>query len=191
MGYSPCIGMNRLLPFVDFQGDMAISADGTLSFCFQSELGIEEQYTEQGYINWVTLVAHALKALPYDTLLQQVDLYVPSQWKEKEPQSLTHASYIILCFPGTIKSYSPFTAFFSRKDTQSFGKISCKQLKNRMLSAKQSVHLFTESISPVLPLRPLSSSAYMNLVHRCLSLNFCDPEGKLQIIFLWLGKKPK
>jgi len=189
-------GLDRVLPFVDFHEDMAISPDGTISVPFKASLAFQEQYTEQHYIDWTTVLSGSLKELPCNSLLQQVDIYWPDQWHnpsvdrddffaqkqfehtENRP-ILRHESYIILSFPGFYKDYTPISTFYSRDETHSFSKNPFAGLENRLKIAKKDAAQFRQSVSTYIPLTPLTSSEFSRLVHRCLSLNFEDPEGRL------------
>ena len=187
--------LSRVFPFVDFHKNMAIAADGTISFCFKADLVFQDQYTAQNYIDWVTLLAGCIKELPHHTLVQQVDIYFPCQW-ENEARSndffaskqqahqqasaiLKHESYIILCFPGICKSYSPLSTFFSREETKNFHKNPFAQLETRLLAAQQTATQFQQNVSSLLQLTLLDAEAYVNLVHRYIALNFANPNGQL------------
>jgi len=189
-------GLDRVLPFVDFHEDIAISADGTLSVPFKASLSFQEQYTIQNYIDWTTIVASSMKALPCDSLIQQVDIYYPDQWHNPEIDHddffvqkqlkhtegrpiLRHESYIILSFPGLYKDYSPLSTFYSRDETKSFRKNPFDHLEKRLKLAKKDSGQFRQSVSNYLTLTPISAKDFFRLVHRCLSLNFSDPEGTL------------
>ena len=190
--------LNRILPFVDFHDDMAISSDGTISIPFKSSLAFQEQYTDQHYIDWTTMLSSSMKELPFNSILQQVDMYYPDQWHnpfidndqldffvQKQFQHtegcpiLRHESYIILSFPGFYKDYTPLSTFYSRDETKSFIENPFAHLDKRLTIAKKNAAQFRQSVSTHLHLTPLSSSAFSRLVHRCLSLNFEDPEGTL------------
>lgn len=190
--------LRRVLPFVDFHDDMAVSSDGTISVPFKASLAFQEQYTEQNYIEWTTIVANSMKALPCDSLIQQVDIFHPGQWRNSLIDSdtldfftakqlkhtegrpvLHHESYIILSFPGFYKEYTPLSTFYSRDETKSFSKNPFSALEKRLKIAKQAATQFHQSVSTHLCLTPLSAVDFSRLVHRCLSLNFSDPEGNL------------
>lgn len=190
--------LSRVFPFIDFHEDMAIAADGTISVPFKASLAFQEQYTACDYIDWTTVLANSMKALPCNSLLQQVDIYWPDQWHNPSIDSdalecfaqkqfahtegcpiLRHESYIILSFPGLYKDYTPLSTFYSRDETKNFIKNPFSGLENRLKMAKKDAAQFLQSIATHLPLTPLSASAFSRLVHRCLSLNFEDPGGTL------------
>lgn len=190
--------LHRVLPFVDFDDDMAIAADGTISVPFKASLAFQEQYTEQHYIDWTNTLSNSMKELRRNSLVQQVDIYWPDSWhnpsigkdeldffSEKQFEHtegrsiLRHESYIILSFPGLYKDYTPLSTFYSRDETKSFSKNPFNDLEKRLIIAKKDAEQFRQSISTHLPLTLLTSSEFSSLVHRCLSLNFEDPEGNL------------
>ncbi|TSJ80137.1 hypothetical protein [Cardinium endosymbiont of Dermatophagoides farinae] len=190
--------LHRVLPFVDFHDDMTISADGTISIQFKTTLAFQEQYTEQQYIDWTHILASSMKELPCNSLVQQVDIYYPDQWhnpsidsnkldflKQKQVRHtegrpiLHHESYIILSFPGLYKNYTPLSTFYSRDETKSFSKNPFAHLEKRLTIAKKDAAQFRQSVSTHLPLTPLTAGEFSHLIHRCLSLNFEDPEGNL------------
>ncbi|AXI24618.1 AAA-like domain protein [Cardinium endosymbiont of Sogatella furcifera] len=190
--------LHRVLPFVDFHNDMAISADGTISVPFKATLAFQEQYTEQQYIDWTHMLSNSMKELPCNSLVQQVDIYYPDQWHNPSVDSneldffkqkqfshtegcpiLCHESYIILSFPGLYKEYTPISTFYSRDETKSFIKNPFINLEKRLIIAKKDAAQFRQSVSTHLPLNTLTSGEFSRLVHRCLSLNFKDPEGTL------------
>ncbi|TSJ80158.1 MAG: hypothetical protein NMK33_05960 (plasmid) [Candidatus Cardinium sp.] len=190
--------LHRVLPFVDFHDDMAISADGTISVPFKAFLAFQEQYTEQHYIDWTHMLSSSMKELPSGSLLQQIDIYHPDQWHNPSVDSneldffkqkqfsytesrpiLHYESYIILSFPGFYKDYTPLSTFYSRDETKNFSKNPFTNLEKRLTIAKKDAAQFRQSVSTNLPLTPLTSDEFSRLVHRCLSLNFKDPEGTL------------
>lgn len=190
--------LERVFPFLDFHQDMAISADGTISVPFKADLSFQEQYTEQNYIDWTSIVASSMKALPCDSLIQQVDIYYPDQWHNPEIDHdeidffvqkklkhtegrpiLRHESYIILSFPGLYKNYGPLSTFYCRSETKNFKNDPFVCLDKRLTLARKDAHQFRQSVSSHLTLTPLTATDFSRLVHRCLSLNFLDPEGTI------------
>ena len=190
--------LNRVFPFIDFHDDMAIAADGTISVPFKASLAFQEQYTEQHYIDWITMLSNSMKALPCNSLLQQVDIYWPDSWHHpsvgrdeldfftqkqvvhtKDRSILRHESYIIVSFPGLYKDYTPLSTFYSRDETKSFIKNPFTNLEKRLTIAKKDAAQFRQSVSTHLSLTHLTSIEFSHLVHRSLSLNFTDPEGRL------------
>ncbi|TSJ80515.1 MAG: hypothetical protein NMK33_03360 [Candidatus Cardinium sp.] len=190
--------LSRVFPSIDFHDDMAITADGTISVPFKASLAFQEQYTEQHYIDWTTMLSNSMKVLPCNSLLQQVDIYWPDSWHHPSIDSdaldfftqkqvmhtegrsiLRHESYMIVSFPGFYSEYAPLSTFYSRDETKSFSKNPFAHLAKRLTIAKKEASQFLQSVSTHLPLTPLSAIEFSRLVHRCLSLNFEDTEGTL------------
>lgn len=187
--------LERVFPFVDFHQDMAVAADGTISVPFKSDLSFQEQYTQQNYIDWTTIVASSMKVLPCDSLIQQVDIYYPDQWhnpgidcdeidffvekKLKHTEGrpiLRHESYLILSFPGLYKNYGPLSTFYCRSETQNWKNDPFSGLEKRLTLAAKDAQQFRQSVSSHLSLTQLGAKDFSRLVHRYLSLNFLDPE---------------